>query len=279
MTSLLEGVKAFAALSSGGAVVMLLLGVALWELVWPEHQTRLPFARRWIANFSLLALSIVLTALLAPGLAFLTDAILERSPLRWAPGTVGFWTHFALAFLVLDFLNYALHRTFHAVPIFWRVHSAHHSDTSLDVSTTVRSHPVEVILSAVMLGVGGALLGCSALEVGVYGLVKTAVQLVGHADVRLYPLLESTIGRLIVTPKFHRIHHSSARPETDSNYGEVFAFWDSLLGSYGGRAGAKRGEIEFGLKEFRDRRSQRIDQLLLQPLRVKRATAATVGHT
>jgi sterol desaturase/sphingolipid hydroxylase (fatty acid hydroxylase superfamily) len=83
--------------------------------------------------------------------------------------------------------------------------------------------------------------------------------------------LERAISRIFVTPKFHRIHHSSRSAETDSNYGQAFAFWDHLFGTYGGIAGDERGAIEFGLREFRDDRSQRLDQLLLLPLRVSRA--------
>ena len=69
---------------------------------------------------------------------------------------------------------------------------------------------------------------------------------------------------------FHRIHHSSRRVETDSNYGQVFAFWDRLFGTYGGTANDSRGAVDFGLTEFRDDRSQRLDQLLLMPLHVIR---------
>lgn len=257
-------------LFSGDAIVPLLLVVALWELLFPEHADTKPFARRWISNYSLMAISVTLNTLLAPGLAFLTDLALSRSPLRWAPGELGFWLHFAYALLVLDLLTYAVHRMFHAVPAFWRLHALHHSDVSLDVSTTVRHHPAEAVVTAVVLGVGGALLGGSAIEVVVYGIIENVVQLLGHADIRLPRFLERVTSAIFVTPKFHRIHHSSRRSETDSNYGQVFAFWDKLFRSYGGSADEIRGSIEYGLREFRDSRSQRLDQALLLPIHIRR---------
>jgi sterol desaturase/sphingolipid hydroxylase (fatty acid hydroxylase superfamily) len=72
-----------------------------------------------------------------------------------------------------------------------------------------------------------------------------------------------------VTPNFHRIHHSSRQSETDSNYGQVFAFWDRLFGSYSGYADGKRGDVEYGLTQLRDAQSQRLDQTLLLPIRLK----------
>jgi sterol desaturase/sphingolipid hydroxylase (fatty acid hydroxylase superfamily) len=134
----------------------------------------------------------------------------------------------------------------------------------------VRHHPGEAILTAFVLGIGGAALGCSALEVAVYGILENAVQLVGHADIR-FPAWAARANRWVfVTPQFHRIHHSSRRPETDSNYGQVFAFWDKLFGTFGGYADQARGPVEFGLRDFRDPTSQRLDQSLLLPFHVRR---------
>ena len=248
----------------------LLLGVALWELFWPEHKNTLPFVRRWIGNFSVFVISAALMAVLAPSFAFITNSVLHQSPLRGSPGAIGFWFHLALAILLLDALNYAVHWSFHKVPMLWRLHALHHSDIALDVSTTVRHHPLETVVTALIVGVGGALLGCSTVEVAVYGVLETLIQLVAHADVRLPRFLEQVSSSIFVTPRFHRIHHSSNGVETDSNYGQVFAFWDRLFGTYGGVANNERGAIEFGLREFRDFRSQRVDQLLLLPLRATR---------
>jgi sterol desaturase/sphingolipid hydroxylase (fatty acid hydroxylase superfamily) len=265
------GLSFFDMIGSGGAIAPSLLYVALWEMLWPEHKSTVTFLRRWASNFSLFAISLGLTALLAPVLAFITNAILNHSAFRWAPGQFGFWAHLAFACLVLDGLNYALHRAMHQNPVLWRLHALHHTDVSLDVSTMVRHHPLEAVVAALFIGVGGALLGCSALEVAVYGVLETFVQVVGHADVRLPSFIDRLTRKIFVTPGFHRIHHSSKRIETDSNYGQAFVFWDSLFGTRGGFADDKRGAVEFGLKEFRDSRSQRLDQLLLLPLKIDRS--------
>jgi sterol desaturase/sphingolipid hydroxylase (fatty acid hydroxylase superfamily) len=256
-------------LVSGGAIVPLLLAVATWELILPEHKGAAPFARRWTSNFALFAMSVVLTALFAPSLAFATNVVLERSPLRWQPGALGFWLHLAFACLLLDLLTYGVHRLMHSVPWLWRLHALHHSDISLDVSTTVRHHPVEAIFTAVVVGIGGAALGCSAIEVAVYGVLENVVQLLGHADIRLPGFVERAVRTVFVTPKFHRIHHSSRKFETDSNYGQVFAFWDRVLATHGGYANDERGEVEFGLTQLRDAHAQRLDQTLLLPIQLK----------
>lgn len=268
MSALTDTIAVFRTLSSGGAIGPSLLAVALWELLWPEHKNAVPFLARWASNFSLFVLSLACTALLTPGLALLTNLVLERSPLRWAPGEFGFWLHLIYACLLLDVLNYGLHRAMHKFPMLWRLHALHHSDVSLDVSTTVRHHPLEAIVTASIMGIAGALFGCSAAEVAVYAVLETMVQLLAHADVRLPRFLESVVEGILVTPKFHRMHHSVETSETDSNYGQVFAFWDRLLGTSSGLAEGVRAGIEFGLKKFRDARSQRLDQLLLLPVHI-----------
>jgi sterol desaturase/sphingolipid hydroxylase (fatty acid hydroxylase superfamily) len=153
------------------------------------------------------------------------------------------------------------------VPAFWRLHAVHHSDIEIDFSTTVRHHPGEAIVATLFIGVAGAVVGISPYEVGFYGGLANIVQLVGHANVRLPPRLEAAMGLILVTPTFHRIHHSALRSETDSNYGQILAIWDRLFASFGGIADAARGSVEFGLSVFRDPRSQRLDGLLLQPIR------------
>ena len=187
------------------------------------------------------------------------------------PGELGFWFHLVLAILALDFLNYALHRAMHAVPMFWRLHALHHSDLSLDVSTTVRHHPAEGIVAALFVGVSAAFLACSTFEVAVYAVLENVVQLLGHADIRTPKGIERAVREIFVTANFHRTHHSSEQRETDSNYGQAFAFWDKLFGTFGGYVSDKRDGIEFGLKQFRDDHAQRLDQLLLQPLFARRA--------
>lgn len=264
----LNEISLFDALASGGAIGPALIIVALWELFWPEHRSVSPFIARWANNFSLFVLCLICTALLTPSIALVSNWLLERSPLRWSPGELGFWLHLAYACLMLDVLNYALHRAMHEVPLLWKLHALHHSDVSLDVSSTVRHHPLEAIVTAIVMGAAGAVVGCAAYEVAVYAILETVVQLVAHADVRLPRPLERAARAIVVTPNFHRLHHSSEKIETDSNYGQVLAIWDKLFGTSRGFADDKHRPIEFGLKAFRDDRSQRLDQLLLLPARI-----------
>ena len=121
---------------------------------------------------------------------------------------------------------------------------------------------LEGIPAALVIGGGGALLGFSPNEIAVFAMAVLAVQLVAHGNLALPSHLASLLAPILVTPDFHRLHHSRRRLETDANYGQIFSLWDRLFGTARAR---DDDAVEFGLDEFRQRADQRLDRLLAQP--------------
>jgi sterol desaturase/sphingolipid hydroxylase (fatty acid hydroxylase superfamily) len=172
--------------------------------------------------------------------------------------------HAVLALLALDAVSYTTHRLSHAIPPLWRLHAVHHSDAEVDATTTLRHHPLEALTGAVLSSGAVLILGISPAEVAAYVAAEWAVQSLAHANVALPPRWERVLRRIVVTPGFHKLHHSRERAETDSNYGQVLTIWDDLLRTASSRpVGAPR--IEFGLDAFRDPKFQNPHWLLAQP--------------
>lgn len=150
--------------------------------------------------------------------------------LRWLP--LGPLAAGILGVLVLDFSWYALHRTMHRIPGLWRIHRVHHSDPVVDVTTTIRQHPLESLLryATLTVFVAGAGVGLTAFTL--YRVWSVLNGLVEHANVRLPRWIDRTLALVSVSPDMHKIHHSRDARETDSNYGNIFSVFDRALGTF-----------------------------------------------
>jgi len=247
-------------LSSGTILALLFVVAGLWESSRPEWRSAVPAGRRWLSNLSLYALSLGVTMALTPVLArVLPGAFLPAFPQT----PFGAAAHVAAILLGLDLVYYLGHRAVHALPALWRFHAIHHTDLDLDVTTSVRHHPGEALLFGAVTGLAGALLGATPGEIAFYGALAFGVQLVAHANLALPPRLESALGLFLVTPRFHRFHHSRDERESGSNFGEVFTIWDRLLGTVA--ASPARGPAAFGVTRFLAPRYQTLGWMLLQP--------------
>jgi sterol desaturase/sphingolipid hydroxylase (fatty acid hydroxylase superfamily) len=158
---------------------------------------------------------------------------------------------------VRAFISFFTHYLMHMVPLFWRLHRVHHLDTELDVTTTVRFHPVEFfvqVLPAVPIVVA---FGLTPWVLVFYEVLDVAVTLWTHSNTRLPAALDRVLRYVVVTPDLHRIHHSAWKPETNSNYGAVFPWWDLVFGTF--RATARDGHerMRLGLDDLRGRAAQR----------------------
>jgi sterol desaturase/sphingolipid hydroxylase (fatty acid hydroxylase superfamily) len=241
-----------------GAAVLMLVGAG--EMLRPRRPGGDATALRWLGNASLYGATFGVGYLIAPLIAALVAAI--GPGLRLLDHLASPALRVILAVLILDLLDYALHRASHRFGWLWRLHAVHHSDTELDVTTTLRHHPLEGIPAALVIGGGGALLGFTPNEIAVFAMAVLAVQLIAHGNVALPTRLTALLATVLVTPDFHRLHHSRRRLETDANYGQIFSVWDRLFGTARAR---DDDAIEFGLDEFCERADQRLDRLLAQP--------------
>ena len=175
------------------------------------------------------------------------------------------WIGVAVTLVIRSLAGYLVHVLMHKVPLFWRLHRVHHLDTHLDVSTSLRSHPAEPVVNLVITLPVAVIFGMTPWVLIIYELVDAIVNAFSHANLRMPHGLDRRLRWVFVTPNMHCIHHSSYQPETDSNYGQVFAFWDRLFGTY--RHAPARGydELQIGLAEIRDQRASDIWWQLKSP--------------
>jgi sterol desaturase/sphingolipid hydroxylase (fatty acid hydroxylase superfamily) len=240
-------------------IVLLLAG---WlEMVRCWRPVSASPTRRWVANLFLFGLSFGVGYVMAPPVAAVVA--MADIHLGLAERIEGTALRVAAAILCLDLLDYGLHRASHRIALLWRVHQPHHSDLDLDVSTALRHHPFEAVVTSVVIGGGGALLGFAPHEIAIYGAVALSVQLVAHANIALPQRLTDLLVPVLVTPDFHRLHHSQARSEADANYGQVFSFWDRVFGT---RREGEVGDVIFGVDGCSEASSQRLSRLLTQPM-------------
>jgi|KBSMisStandDraft_5_1062788.scaffolds.fasta_scaffold23795_3 sterol desaturase/sphingolipid hydroxylase (fatty acid hydroxylase superfamily) len=172
-----------------------------------------------------------------------------------------------VAFVVMDLSTYAVHRLFHAQRWLWLMHSVHHSDAEVDVSTSIRHHPVEVAIDvAVKLGLY-LLLGLPLWIEAARTLLINPLSMAQHANIAYPAWVERPLRWLLVTPAMHRVHHLPEAPATDSNYGQCFSFWDRIFGTY--RAPDPGRAPRFGLANLAGESFQSVSGMLLTPVRAR----------
>lgn len=223
----------------------------------------------WRRNVTNVALVIVGTAILRvafPLLAFDLAVDLQQRDtglLQGLPNVAAV----IVGVLLLDVMIYWQHRLMHMIPLLWRLHRVHHADTSFDVTTGVRFHPVEIALSmAIKLGVI-YLFGIAPLAVLIFEVALSAGSLFTHANLRMPRAFERRSRWLFVTPEMHRVHHSWHPDETNSNYAFHLSVWDRLFRSYRDQPRDGHAAMTIGLEQYREPRQQTLYALLLNPFR------------
>jgi sterol desaturase/sphingolipid hydroxylase (fatty acid hydroxylase superfamily) len=256
-----------------GAYFGALLLFALLERRFAARPQLAARAPRWRANFVLTALNVVVLSLLPLSLVTAARFAEARSLGLFNAVSVPLGVAVVLNLAGRAFISWLTHLLMHAVPLFWRVHRVHHTDTELDVSTTVRFHPLEFPIG---LAVGLPLvlvLGLSPWLLLLYELLDVLVTLFSHSNLELPAWLERPLRYLIVTPGLHRVHHSTLPEETDSNFGAVFPLWDLIFGTFRRTTRLPTLTMPLGLSELRDQRARSVTWLLTSPLRGELASA------
>ena len=222
----------------------------------------------WILNLILAAFVFAPTNTFRPQLEAALGIALPSWPIA------GGLASFVAGFLLLDLLRYLVHRCKHAVPFLWRIHALHHSDPDVDVTTTVRLHPIEYLLNSGVFWLTVILLGIPATVVLTYGLASFAIEALQHGNIRLPERLERFLQPVLVTVDTHRIHHSVAFAQGSCNYATVFSVWDRLFKTYTRLTRAQHDRIVFGVRELPRRDCLKPSAMLLTPWRIHHATAA-----
>jgi sterol desaturase/sphingolipid hydroxylase (fatty acid hydroxylase superfamily) len=249
--------------------------VALWEFCRPRRQREFPALRRRLGNLGIWLLNIVLVAFtfappdtFRPQLEAAFGVALPTWPIRDQ------WLSFVAAFLLLDFLQYAMHRCQHAVPLLWRFHALHHSDPDVDVTTSVRHHPIEYLIAAAFYWLALLTLDVPVAVVTSHGLAVFAAAAVTHGNTRLPEWLERLLQPVVITLDLHLIHHSMSHAEANANFGAVLSVWDRLFGTLARLRRVQQDRIVYGVRELPRRECVKPSAMLLTPWRISRAAVA-----
>ena len=236
-----------------GGFCAVFLAVALAERRAPRRPATTATAPRWRANLGLVVVDGLLLRLLHAASAVAVALAVEATGWGVFNSLSGLpvWLEGLAAVVILDFAVYLQHVLFHAVPLLWRLHRVHHSDLDLDVTTGVRFHPVEVLLSVLYKMAVVALLGLPAVAVLAFEVILNATSLFNHGNVFLPLRLDRVLRWFLVTPDMHRVHHSLLRVETDSNYGFNVPWWDRLFGTYRSQPATGHDAMSIGLDDIR----------------------------
>jgi sterol desaturase/sphingolipid hydroxylase (fatty acid hydroxylase superfamily) len=180
-------------------------------------------------------------------------------------------------FLLLDLLRYAVHRCEHAAPFLWRFHALHHSDPDVDVTTAVRHHPVEMLLTSATYWLAVLVLDIPVVVVLTHGLAVFGMAAMQHGNVRLPDRLERWLQPVLVTIDLHRVHHSVSVEQANSNYGAVLSVWDRLFGTLTQITGAQHQAMVFGVAELPRRDCLKPSAMLMTPWRLAHARRVAAG--
>ena len=263
--------------------------MALLEALFPARNAVLNRKTRWVGNLSMVVLGALVSRVLLPatlvgvsiwaqqegvGLFNLlldqtnSASSLSRQTSNTQSGSVEFVVTVVLSVLLLDMLIYWQHRLFHTVPFLWRFHKMHHADSHVDTTTGLRFHPVEIAMSLGIKVAAIVILGVPAVAIVIFEVALNGFAIFNHANIRLPQKWDDRIGLVLITQRLHRIHHSQAKSESNSNYGFSVSWWDRLFNSFTPRAAFSDETLPIGQKDVPAKRENAsIKALLLQPFR------------
>jgi sterol desaturase/sphingolipid hydroxylase (fatty acid hydroxylase superfamily) len=244
-----------------------LLLMTIWELLAPRRPLTVRKAPRWASNLGLVVLNVILARFLIP-ITAVAAAIVAQSRSWGVLHLIDWpdWAEIVVAVLAFDLVIYLQHVMFHAVPLLWRLHVVHHADLDFDVTTGLRFHTLEIVLSAFIKLAAVVVIGPSATAVVVFEVLLNATAMFNHSNIRMPVWLDRRLRWFVVTPDMHRVHHSVIRDETNSNFGFNLPWWDRLLGTYRSQPSAGHEQMTIGVSHLRDERQvERLPGMLRLP--------------
>jgi sterol desaturase/sphingolipid hydroxylase (fatty acid hydroxylase superfamily) len=237
------------------------------ELFRPRRPWSEPTAIRWLNNTGIFVVSATLLYAAFPFLIIPFSLVVQQRD--W-----GLLNHFdisgasitLISIVIVDFFRYIEHRLLHDVPLLWRLHRMHHADPDFDVTTTLRAHPLEVVFSTSFRMMIIAVFGLPVVAVVLAELIIIATNLFIHANMRLPLAVERWLRLLIVTPDFHRVHHSTMMQDNRSNFANILSSWDYLFSTYKEEPVGGHEGMHIGLNEFRDPKHMLMHWMIINPV-------------
>ena len=229
--------------------------MALWELAAPRRVLTVPKLIRWVNNIGIVVINSFLLRIIFPSATVGVSVFAQKH--GWGLFNhfqLPYWVDVVLSVIALDFIIYLQHVMFHAVPVFWRIHRMHHTDLDFDVTTGIRFHPMEILLSMLIKSAGVVVLGPPVLGLIIFEVALNATSMFNHSNVRMLRGVDRIFRWFVVTPDMHRVHHSIEERETNSNFGFNLPWWDRLLGTYRNQPRMGHEGMTIGLEDFRDKK-------------------------
>jgi len=249
-----------------GFFFIIFFAVAFWEFLAPRRVLTTSKTMRWISNLGITFINPLVLHLLFPILA--VGMALKAHESGWGLLNIfelPYWVALVIGVAMLDFVIYLQHAMFHAIPLLWRLHMVHHADLDYDMTTGLRFHPIEIVLSMMIKLSSVALLGPPVMAVLVFEILLNATAMFNHGNIRLPLKLDHVLRLIIVTPDMHRVHHSVIIRETNSNFGFNLPWWDRLFGTYQDQPARGHTNMTIGLAQFRDAKKLTLPWLLALP--------------
>lgn len=240
--------------------------VAAGEIAAPRRRLTTSKAVRWLGNLGIVAVDTLTVRLLFPIIG--VHVALAAQEKNWGllnALDLPEWLGIALGILALDLVVYLQHVMFHTVPLLWRLHMMHHADMDIDVTTGLRFHPIEIIISMLIKMSAIAALGPAVETVIVFEIILNGTAMFNHGNLRLPLGLDRRLRLLVVTPDMHRVHHSVTIRETNSNFGFNFPWWDRVFGTYRAQPAAGHEGMTIGLAQLRDPGKNNLYRMLILP--------------
>lgn len=247
--------------------IILVGGITLFWLIEGLVPTRSLHYKKWRhawPNFFFTATSVLVNFFLAFLLLNTADWTQANAFGLLQMFAMPFWLYVVLGVLLLDFIGaYLAHWVEHRIKPLWMVHLVHHSDHHVDTTTANRHHPLESLVRFTFTLLAVFLLGTPIGVVMLYQSLSVVLSQFNHANIKLPNKLDVWLSYVLVTPHMHKVHHHYVLPYTDSNFGNIFAIWDRLIGTYKNLAAS---EIVYGVDVFpNEAENSRVGSLLKQP--------------
>jgi len=249
----------------------ILIVIAIWELLAPRRSLTTSKKVRWFSNLTIVFLNPLLARLVVPilpvGMAVLAQ---DRNWGLLNNFNIPYWLAVVISIVTLDCVIYIQHAMFHTIPLLWRIHGMHHADLDFDVTTGLRFHPIEIIMSMFIKLASVVVIGAPALAVIIFEILLNGVAMFNHSNAYVPLGIDRFLRLLIVTPDMHRVHHSIIVSESNNNFGFNLSWWDRLFGTY--RAQPEEGHegMTIGLSQYRDPKRLTLPWMLIYPFLSKK---------
>ncbi len=250
------------------AFIGIFTAMAVFEQFLPRRERFPARGRRWLTNWGILIVDSIVLRILFPAAA--VGVALWVEEMGFGLFNIIDVPMILVVLFVIVFLDFAVwleHVVSHHWPWLWRIHKVHHADVDLDVTSALRFHPLEIIISMLWKGALVALLGAPAIAVLIFEIILNGMAMFNHSNVKLPLSIDRILRPAIVTPDMHRIHHSIIERETNTNYGFNLSIWDRLFGVYTQDPVMGQQGMTIGLAEHQNREPTGLIWSLLLPFR------------